>query len=82
MRRTQRIPCRCFGSSSQPLGYTHVARNLGLLAVATLGAVGGLSWTAPPELAGALVAIVTGGVVAVLVITLDEIAALFRPVRS
>lgn len=36
-----RPPCACFGSrSSQPLGRRHVLRNLGLLAVAMLAAVG------------------------------------------
>jgi hypothetical protein len=36
-----RPPCACFGSrSKRPLGPRHVVRNLGLLAVAVLAAVG------------------------------------------
>jgi hypothetical protein len=36
-----RPPCACFGSrSNKPLGRRHVARNLGLLAVAALAIIG------------------------------------------
>jgi hypothetical protein len=80
LRRGVRAPCRCFGSSEQPLGYAQVVRNAVLLAVATLGLAGGLATAPSPELAGALVAVVAGGVAAAMVVVADDIASLFRPV--
>jgi hypothetical protein len=77
LRRGVRAPCRCFGSSEQPLGSAQVVRNAVLLAVAALGLAGGVSAAPSPELAGALVAVVAGGVAATMVVVADDIASLF-----
>jgi hypothetical protein len=78
LRRGERAPCRCFGTSEQPLGYTQVVRNVALIAVTVLGALGGLATTAAPALPGVVIAVATGGILALLAIMADDIAALFR----
>lgn len=81
LRRGERAPCRCFGSSAQPLGYTQVVRNAALLAVSVLGAAGGLSTAGVTELPGVVLAVAAGGILAMLAIMADDIAALFRDPR-
>ncbi|GLH98471.1 MauE/DoxX family redox-associated membrane protein [Phytohabitans aurantiacus] len=80
LRRGERAPCRCFGSTTQPLGYPQVARNLVLLAAAALGLAGGQLPAASPDLAGALVAVGAGALAATVVTMADDITSLFRPV--
>lgn len=43
LRRGQRAPCRCFGTSNSPLRTHHVARNAVLAAFGGLGIVAGMS---------------------------------------
>lgn len=82
LRRGPAPPCRCFGSSSAPLGRHHVARNLVLIAAATAGLLGvigiagaGEAGTTP---AGAAVAVTSGLVAALFTVTLDDLVDLFR----
>lgn len=79
LRRGERAPCRCFGSTDQPLGYPHVARNIGLVAVCLLGIVVGQLPTATPHPAGTVLAVAAGAIAATMVVMIDDIAALFRP---
>ena len=77
VRRGRTAPCWCFGVSSTPLGRSHVARNLFLIAVAVLGlaaaAAGGSAVTAAAALAAGC------GVVAGLLVTrLDDLMSLVR----
>jgi hypothetical protein len=82
LRRGPAPPCRCFGSSSTPIGRHHVARNLVLIAAATAGVLGvvvsagaGEAVTTP---AGAAVAAASGLVAALFTITLDDLVDLLK----
>ncbi|GHC68001.1 MauE/DoxX family redox-associated membrane protein [Streptomyces cinnamoneus] len=75
--RGTRTPCRCFGTSSTPLGLRHVVRNVLLAAVAGAGAAvtGAAGRTQPAGLVlAALAGLLLGGLVAVL----DDILGLFQ----
>jgi hypothetical protein len=81
VRRGERTPCRCFGKSTTPLGPVHVVRNAFLVCVALLGVTGSLmSGTA--ELGGIAVAAVAGLVLGGLIVVLDDIVDLFRPLPA
>ncbi|MCD9194405.1 MauE/DoxX family redox-associated membrane protein [Streptomyces albireticuli] len=82
VRRGVRTPCRCFGASTRPLGLRHVVRNLALTAAASAGAAAVLvSGAVRPDAPGGVVVAVTGGLLlGGLVVTLDDILDLFRPV--
>lgn len=74
LRRGRPATCRCFGAADSPVGPRHLARNTVLLCFAVLGAF------APeqlPPVAGAALAVAAGGVAAVLVIAMDDIAVVF-----
>lgn len=81
-RRGSRVPCRCFGRTTTPLGAVHAVRNSVLLAVAVTGlvavAVTGRSPEAGDPMA-VLTALLGGAVLGLLVTALDDLAALFRP---
>lgn len=79
--RGTRAPCGCFGGSSvRPLGARHLIRNTCLLALLAAGlAVSGLQHTRP-RLAGSVLAVVAGLVVALLVTRWDDLVSLFAPV--
>ncbi len=77
-RRGSTEPCQCFGASSAPLGPRHVIRNTLAAAVAAVGAVGAAD--AGPAASHPLpVMLSVGGglVLALLLIFIDDIAALF-----
>lgn len=78
LRRGETGACNCFGASARPLGATQLVRNALLFAIAALGLAGTLSGGAADP-GGALVALVAGGVLAVLLVAADDIAFLFRP---
>ncbi|MEV5680543.1 MauE/DoxX family redox-associated membrane protein [Streptomyces sp. NPDC052179] len=86
-RRGSRVPCRCFGRTTTPLGAVHAVRNSVLLAVAVTGLVAvtvtGRSPEAGDPMAGdpmvVLTALLGGAVLGLLVTALDDLAALFRP---
>ncbi|MEU7133662.1 MauE/DoxX family redox-associated membrane protein [Streptomyces sp. NPDC046261] len=75
--RGTRTSCRCFGTSSVPLGPRHVVRNVLLAAVAAAGAAAtrATGHTRPAGLVlAALAGLLLGGLVAVL----DDILGLFQ----
>ncbi|MGI8666032.1 MAG: MauE/DoxX family redox-associated membrane protein [Jatrophihabitans sp.] len=78
IRSGNRVPCRCFGRSSTPLGGRQVARNAVLLAVTVLGAATASS-TDDRQLAAALVAVIAGLFVGLLIASFDDIAELIVP---
>jgi hypothetical protein len=78
LKRGQHAPCRCFGSSSRPLGAGHLIRNAILLITAVAGGLaGGLAPGVHAQLAGVAVAIPAGLFGAILIVAFDDIAYLF-----
>jgi hypothetical protein len=82
LRRQVRISCGCFGVSGAPPAGWHLARNGVLAAVAAAGLAGSLT-VAPATVSTESVAAGTLGVaLAVVVVALDEIRALFVPSKA
>ncbi|MFF4812047.1 MauE/DoxX family redox-associated membrane protein [Micromonospora chersina] len=79
LRRGARPACRCFGAGDAPIGARHVARNVALAAAALLGLLAGATGGPPPGPAGLLVAAGLAVPLAVLVVRLDDLVALFAP---
>ena len=75
--RRLNVACQCFGRSRTPLRPRHLVRNFGLLATAVLGLAATGSGLGHP--AGLVVAGFVGALVAVLVISIDDIAELLLP---
>jgi len=79
VRRGSRQPCHCFGSSSEPLGFHHVARNALLLVLASTGlvcsVVAGSRSAGPAE---ATLAAIGGLAAAMLFIFFVDVAALLK----
>ena len=81
LRRGERTPCHCFGSSSQrPLGIAPVLRNAALLVVVALGVGGSAAAVAPSgvTLGGAAITVLAAVVAVVPFILSEELAGLFR----
>ncbi|GAA2577200.1 MauE/DoxX family redox-associated membrane protein [Actinomadura fulvescens] len=68
--------CRCFGASTAPIGWRHVARNALLVCVAVAGLAAASTVGSPPP-AGMALAAVSAAVLALLVIRLDDLYDLF-----
>jgi hypothetical protein len=82
VRRGVTAPCACFGSGGRaPLGVVHLARNAFLLVVLVAGVAGAGLQRWQPGLAAAVLAASAGGVSALLLTRLDDVAALFRTAR-
>jgi hypothetical protein len=86
MRRGVATRCACFGAASgQPLGTTHLVRNIVLLALLLAGLAGSpFASNAAPTGAGAaavtaLLTAVVGGTVALVLIRWEDLAALVLP---
>ncbi|MGC5009705.1 MauE/DoxX family redox-associated membrane protein [Streptosporangium sp. DT93] len=80
LRQGRAAPCRCFGSSSAPVGGRHVIRNLVLIAAAMTALVATLGGAPQAvETPGVIVTALAALVCVVLVTRLDDIAELFRP---
>lgn len=81
VRRGVRADCRCFGGAGGPLNRLHLGRNLALLGVSLTGLVASLNTLAPTDLRSpALLPVaVAAAVVAVLLIRVEDVAALARP---
>ena len=80
IRRRVAVPCRCFGAGHRPPGPAHLVRNAILLAVAALGLVLTAAGAGPPPLgADAVLAVVAGATAALLLVNLDELVVLYRP---
>jgi hypothetical protein len=82
MRRGLREPCRCFGASRASLGALHLWRNLALLASSATAAVLHEATSATPETGRALLAIALGVVALVVLLLLEDIAAVFGTATS
>ncbi|MEO3926247.1 MauE/DoxX family redox-associated membrane protein [Micromonosporaceae bacterium B7E4] len=81
LRLGVRAACRCFGTSTTPLGLRHVARNLGLTITCAVGAGAALTAADAAQPGGATVAIVAGLVLGGLVVVFDDIVDLFGPTK-
>ncbi|MGI5268331.1 MauE/DoxX family redox-associated membrane protein [Nonomuraea sp. CA-218870] len=81
LRREKAAPCHCFGASETPVGRHHVVRNL-VLIVAALAAMGAAFAGTPGgvEVPGMVIAAAAAAVCVLIVVRLDDIAELFRPV--
>lgn len=77
VRRGSAAPCRCFGASNVPLGWSHVVRNIGLIIVAALGLVASGADQATQS-AGVIVSLGVALILVLLAATLDDLVALFR----
>ncbi|HEX4815154.1 MAG TPA: MauE/DoxX family redox-associated membrane protein [Nonomuraea sp.] len=83
LRRGASATCRCFGASTQPLGRRHLVRNALLLAFAAVGftgtsptaALGAAGWNPAALLVAGFVAVI----LAILVISYDDLVALALP---
>jgi len=73
--RGTRAHCLCFGGSGAPLSLLHVVRDAALCLVAVAGAVASPAAGAHP--AGAVTSLAGGAAVAIIVVFLDDVAALF-----
>lgn len=87
IRRGTQARCACFGGrSSRPLGITHLIRNscllLVLAAALVVGSVGLHRTAGGRSLAGLVVAVLAGAVVALLFIRWDDLADLFAPIPA
>jgi hypothetical protein len=76
LARGERAPCRCFGASTRPLGWSHVARNLFLGALCVVGVVTPAP-TAQWHPGGVMLAMFAGAIVALLVLRMDDLITLF-----
>ncbi|GAA2317062.1 MauE/DoxX family redox-associated membrane protein [Streptomyces violaceusniger] len=81
LRRGVRTSCRCFGASDTLLGGLHIGRNAALIACSALGAVT-VRTDGTTQAAGSVLAVCTGLLLGGLVIKLDDLSELFRPVHS
>lgn len=80
IRRGTRARCACFGAGSgRPLGWAHLIRNLGLLAVVGAGLAGVPLEHGRPALAGAVLAAGAGVLSALVLIRFEQLAELFAP---
>ncbi|MEU4577822.1 MauE/DoxX family redox-associated membrane protein [Nonomuraea sp. ATR24] len=82
--RGKRVTCACFGASEAPLGVRHIARNAVLLAAAVTGAAVALTAGGgmPPTVPGIVLAVVSAGVLTVLIVFVDDLASLFASPSS
>ncbi|MEW9529358.1 MauE/DoxX family redox-associated membrane protein [Microbispora sp. NPDC049125] len=79
LRRGRRVPCRCFGASTAPVGPGHLVRNAALIAAASAGAVQAGTAGVPADLgpAGLAAVALAAGAAAVLLSAAGDIAGLF-----
>jgi len=75
VRAGVRAPCRCFGTSEASLGLRHGVRNGLLCAAAAAGAAGA---PAPARPAGIAISLGCALVIAVFVLSLDDMGAVLR----
>jgi methylamine utilization protein MauE len=79
LRRGDRAPCHCFGSSQRRLDGGHVVRDAFLAAVAVAGIVAAVSGAGPLEATRAAVVAAVSIAAAVAVLVSDTVADVFRP---
>ncbi|MFC4118145.1 MauE/DoxX family redox-associated membrane protein [Nonomuraea zeae] len=81
VRRQVTAACRCFGTSTVPLGRRHIARNACLAVASGLGCVAVASPEAATDVNALILAAFAGVVAGTLVVFLDELSELFGPGR-
>ncbi|SDH02320.1 MauE/DoxX family redox-associated membrane protein [Nonomuraea jiangxiensis] len=81
LRRRRQVPCRCFGSSTTPLGMAHVIRN-GVLAVVAATGLLLSDRDTTGEAAAILVTAITGTLLGITAARLDDVIKLFQPVSA
>lgn len=74
IRHGRAVACRCFGSSSTPLGVTQIIRNVALAGLTVSGLLAGPP--AAPTPAGMVLALAGGALVATVVVRFDDIVDL------
>ncbi len=79
LRRGERSPCHCFGSSRRQLDRSHVVRDGLLAAVAVAAMVAAASGARPLEPARAAVVAAVSIAAAVVVVVADDVVEVFRP---
>ncbi|HET7018612.1 MAG TPA: MauE/DoxX family redox-associated membrane protein [Streptosporangiaceae bacterium] len=79
IRRGVRARCACFGTS-EPIGVTHLVRNLTLLGLVLAGLAASLSGAGTRQAAAAVMAVVAGGCLALLIVRWEDLAVLVTPV--
>jgi hypothetical protein len=80
LHRGTRARCACFGSGMvRPLGRAHLARNITLLALLIAGLLGNGVGHGQPTLGATVVTVAAAAVAALLLIHLDDLAAVFGP---
>jgi len=75
IRRGVRARCACFGSS-EPIGVTHLARNLTLLALVLAGLAASLGGAGAGQAAAVIMSVVAGGCLALFIIRWEDLAVL------
>ena len=81
IRRGVRASCRCFGRADRPPGRLHLVRNGLLLLIAVGGAAVATGTPAAVWGSGAFVAAAAGSVGALVLVSLEDLVALARPLR-
>ncbi|GAA0444812.1 methylamine utilization protein MauE [Actinoplanes capillaceus] len=79
LRQGTTLRCRCFGHDAGPVRPHHVARNLGLGAVAVLGLATTATTTMATDPAGWAIALLTGAVAGLATTRWDDIAFVLSP---
>ncbi|GAA3334832.1 hypothetical protein GCM10020358_00780 [Amorphoplanes nipponensis] len=79
LARGSAAACRCFGASAEPLRRRHLVRNAALTGLAGAGLAAAGSGVAT---AGAIVAFAAGALAGLLVTVLDDVVALFTPLKT
>lgn len=83
IHRGVRARCACFGAtSSEPIGLTHLIRNLTLLGLLLAGLAASLDGAQAGEPAAIVMAVVAGACLALLIIGWEDLAVLVTPVPA
>jgi hypothetical protein len=77
VRRGTAASCQCFGRSQAPLSIRHVARDLLLCLVAVAGLTADIGAAGHATPAGIVISLIGAAVVALFVVFLDDVSALF-----
>lgn len=80
LARGRSVPCACFGRTERIVGPLTLLRTASLLALAVAGLVLALTASAQVGPAVALLAVPAGAVLGLLLVNLEDLVALFRPV--
>ena len=79
LRRDRVVTCRCFGSSTTPVGVPQVVRNVVLILTAVTGLVAGSGGISHVDVGGVAVTAFAAVICVLLLARLDDLVELFRP---